>query len=219
MVGTKHSRSTRAPIRRGIILDGNGHLLGRLASVVAKQLLRGERVTVLRCEGINISGTFQRNKNKFLRYLNKRVLSNPKRGPYHFRAPSMIFARTVRGMIPYQTKRGAWAMRRLSTFDGKPKPYDKKKAYVCPRAMRRMRLRPSGAYCYLGRLSAEMGWQHADIVKKLETKRKELGKTYWEEKQKKMALHEDAIKQVNAALVEKIGQVRADTLAKYGYVQ
>ncbi|PIO60432.1 hypothetical protein TELCIR_18070 [Teladorsagia circumcincta] len=31
-----------------IIIDGKDHLLGRLASIVAKQLLQGEKVAVLR---------------------------------------------------------------------------------------------------------------------------------------------------------------------------
>ncbi|RUS90614.1 hypothetical protein EGW08_001611, partial [Elysia chlorotica] len=45
-----------------IVIDGRGHLLGRLASIVAKTLLNGQRVVVVRCEGINISGNFYRNK-------------------------------------------------------------------------------------------------------------------------------------------------------------
>lgn len=44
------------------MLDGRGHLLGRLAAIVAKQVLLGQKVVVVRCEGINISGNFYRNK-------------------------------------------------------------------------------------------------------------------------------------------------------------
>ena len=33
-----------------VVIDGRGHLLGRLASIVAKQLLMGQRVIVVRCE-------------------------------------------------------------------------------------------------------------------------------------------------------------------------
>lgn len=46
------------------MLDGRGHLLGRLAAIVAKQVLLGRKVVVVRCEGINISGNFYRNKCK-----------------------------------------------------------------------------------------------------------------------------------------------------------
>lgn len=33
-----------------IVIDGRGHLVGRLASKIAKELLRGQRVVVVRCE-------------------------------------------------------------------------------------------------------------------------------------------------------------------------
>ncbi|XDV43197.1 hypothetical protein PO909_011716 [Leuciscus waleckii] len=108
-----------------LILDGRGHLLGRLAAIVAKQVLLGHKIVVVRCEGINISGNFYRNKLKYLAFLRKRMNTNPSRGPYHFRAPSRIFWRTVRGMLPHKTKRGQAALDRLKVFDGIPPPYDK----------------------------------------------------------------------------------------------
>lgn len=45
-----------------IVIDGKGHLLGRLASIVAKQLLNGQKIVVVRCEALNISGKFFRAK-------------------------------------------------------------------------------------------------------------------------------------------------------------
>merc|ERR1712198_525236 len=65
-----------------LVIDGRGHLLGRLASIIAKALLQGQRVVVVRCEGIDISGSFYRNKLKYMDYLRKRCLVNPKRGPF-----------------------------------------------------------------------------------------------------------------------------------------
>ena len=35
-----------------VIVDGKGHLLGRLASIVAKQLLIGKKIVVVRTEAI-----------------------------------------------------------------------------------------------------------------------------------------------------------------------
>ena len=80
-----------------VIIDGKGHLLGRLAAIIAKQLLLGEKVVVVRCEDINISGNFHRSKLKYLAFLRKRCNVRPSKGPYHFRAPSKILWRTVRG--------------------------------------------------------------------------------------------------------------------------
>lgn len=45
-----------------VVIDGKGHLLGRLASIVAKQLLSGQKIVVVRAEALNISGEFFRAK-------------------------------------------------------------------------------------------------------------------------------------------------------------
>lgn len=52
-----------------------------------------------RCECLVFSGIFFRNKLKYLSFLRKRCNVNPQRGPFHQRAPSKIFQRTVRGKI------------------------------------------------------------------------------------------------------------------------
>lgn len=85
-------------------------------------------------------------------------------GPFHFRAPSKMFWRTVRGMIPHKTPRGAAAMERLKTFEGVPPPYDKKKRVVVPQALRVLRLKPGRKYCTVGRLGHEFGWKYQDVV-------------------------------------------------------
>lgn len=90
---------------------------------------------------------------------------NPTRGgPFHFRAPSRIFYKTVRGMIPHKTARGAAAMERLKVFEGVPAPYDKVKRMVVPQALRVLRLKPGRKYCTVGRLSHEVGWKYQDVV-------------------------------------------------------
>lgn len=101
-----------------VVIDGKGHLLGRLASIVAKQLLFGKKVVVVRCEAMIISGsckqpsnlsvpllaillcllyfsTVTRNKVKYAQFIKKRMNTNPGRGPFHFRSPARIFWRTV----------------------------------------------------------------------------------------------------------------------------
>lgn len=40
-----------------IIIDGRDHLLGRLASIVAKELLAGQKVVIVRCEDMVVSGS------------------------------------------------------------------------------------------------------------------------------------------------------------------
>jgi large subunit ribosomal protein L13Ae len=171
-----------------ILIDGSGHLLGRLASVVAKAILQGQRIVLVRCEEINISGSFYRNKLKYLKFLKLRCNVKPSRGPFHLRAPSRIFWRTVRGMIPHKTKRGAEALNRLKVYEGIPPPYDKKKRMVVPCALRVLRLKPGRKYCVLGRLSHEVGWKYQDVVKTLEEKRKARATEWYLQKKRIMVI-------------------------------
>ncbi|CAN0204441.1 unnamed protein product, partial [Phaeothamnion confervicola] len=55
----------------------------------------GNKVVVVRCEEITISGSLVRNKVKYMQFLKKRHNTNPARGPYHFRSPARIFWRSV----------------------------------------------------------------------------------------------------------------------------
>merc|ERR1712119_175046 len=119
------------------LIDAHGHLLGRLAATVAKELLNGHKVVLVRCEGLLISGNFYRNKLKYLDFLKKRTRTNPKKGPFHFRAPSKMTWRVIRGMLPHKLKRGAEALDRLKVFDGMPAPYDKQKRMEVQRHHRR----------------------------------------------------------------------------------
>ena len=48
--------------------------MGRLASIVAKQILAGQRVVVVRAEELNISGSFFRAKSKPSIHALQRVL-------------------------------------------------------------------------------------------------------------------------------------------------
>lgn len=77
-----------------------------------------------------------------------------------------MFWRTVRGMLPHKTPRGAAALERLKTFEGVPPPYDHKKRVVVPQALRVLRLKPGRKYCTVGRLGHEFGWKYRDIVAK-----------------------------------------------------
>ncbi|XP_017720948.1 PREDICTED: 60S ribosomal protein L13a-like [Rhinopithecus bieti] len=56
-------------------------LWGHLAAIVAKQVLLGQKVVVVHCEGINISGNFYRKKLKYLAFLHKWMNISPCRSP------------------------------------------------------------------------------------------------------------------------------------------
>ncbi|KAL8595306.1 60S ribosomal protein L13A [Nucella lapillus] len=197
---------------RPIVIDARGHLLGRLAAIVAKTLLQGQRVVVVRCEGINISGNFYRNKLKYLEYLKKRCNVKPSRGPFHFRAPSKMFIRVVRGMLPHKTARGKEAMDRLKTFEGIPPPYDKQKRMVVPSALKVLRLGQTRKYCNLNRLAHEVGWKYQKVIGTLEARRKVKSKQFYERKRKLQQLRDQAKKNV-APKVQKYQEM----ITAFGY--
>merc|ERR1712119_195733 len=154
------------------LIDAHGHLLGRLAATVAKELLNGHKVVLVRCEGLLISGNFYRNKLKYLDFLKKRTRTNPKKGPFHFRAPSKMTWRVIRGMLPHKLKRGAEALDRLKVFDGMPAPYDKQKRMVVPSCMKVVKLKPHRKYAPISRLAHEVGWKYKGIIDAMEVKRR-----------------------------------------------
>merc|ERR1711879_344045 len=182
-----------------IVVDCRDHLLGRLASTVAKELLCGQKIICVRCEDIVMSGGLIRNRFKFMNFLRKRMATNPKKGPYHYRNPGKFFWRVVRGMVPHKTSRGAAALERLKVFEGVPPPYDRKKKMVVPSALRVLRLKPGRKYCTLKRLSHEVGWSYRDVVDCLEEKRKVKAAAFHERKMASVKAQTAALKAATKA--------------------
>ena len=190
-----------------IVIDAKGHMFGRLASYVAKELLNGQKIVVVRTEGINISGSLFRNKLKYMEFLRKTRNANPRRGHIHYRNPARIFWRTVRGMIPHKTQRGMEALGRLKAFEGVPYPYDHKKRLVVPDALRVLRIKPFRDTCVLGDLASQVGWTKQELVGRLEEKRVAKSAKYWAVRKAKIqtrakAANSNALKTLNAALAK-----------------
>ena len=193
-----------------IVIDGRGHLVGRLASKVAKELLRGQKVVVVRCEQLVLSGSLFRNKLNFAEFMRKAINTNPRRGFKHYRSPSRMFWRSLRGMMPHKTPRGKAALARLKVFEGIPFPYDVKKRVVVPEALKVVRIKSYRNTCLLGELSSHYGWTKSEIVATLEEKRKVKSQKFWEAKQKKVAARAKAMGD------KKLAKVNAE-LAKHGF--
>merc|ERR1712187_9039 len=188
------------------------HLAGRLCATVATDLLRGNHVTVVRCEGIFITGNFYRNKLIMLEKLNHRTATNPKDGPFHYRAPSDMIFRMVRGMLPNKTGRGQRVHANLKCIDGCPSPYDHTKKFKIPAALRQVRSAPGRKIASLGRLCHEVGWKYQDVVARLEGKRLANAKVWHSHVQKKQAKRAQATK----ACAKKTAKIDAE-LAAMGY--
>merc|ERR1712194_502284 len=196
--------------RKEVVIDGRGHLQGRLASIVAKELLNGQKVAVVRCEQINISNSLYRQQLKrdaFNRLTNN---VNPKKGPFHYRSPSKIFWRVIRGMIPHKTARGAAALDRLTVHDGCPHPYDLKKKMVVPQALKILRIKPHRKWCVLGDLAVKAGWKNKALIEKLESSRRVRSETFFKKKLGAIKTRKGAAEKVSLsadqkALLAKVG--------------
>ena len=104
-----------------IVVDGTHHIAGRLSSHVAKLLLKGNRVTIVNCEKIMISGTRSNIIKEYRDFLKISSIIHPRHGPFHPRRPDTIIARMIRGMLPRKKPSGKSALERLRTYIGAPK--------------------------------------------------------------------------------------------------
>lgn len=195
-------------LEKPIVIDCRDHLLGRLCSVVAKELLAGQKVVLVRCEDMVISGSLVRNQTKYAQFRNKRMNTNPSRGPFHFKSPARIVWRTVRGMVHQKTHRGQAAIGRLSSFEGIPHPYDKVKRKVIPAALRVVRLKPGRKYTRMGDLANNVGWKHQELVSSLEDKRRAKAEVFFQKKKAAAALKAKA-EEAAAGDLAKVNEVLA----------
>jgi large subunit ribosomal protein L13 len=103
------------------VINGEGKILGRLASSTAKILLNGESVTVVNAEKILISGHVRDMFSKYKQRVEFKDKANPEHSPYYSRRPDLFVKRVVRGMLPYKKPRGKAAYKRLLVYMGVPK--------------------------------------------------------------------------------------------------
>ncbi len=108
------------------IIDGEGAILGRLASYAAKEALKGEEIVILNCDKVIISG------NK--KYLQKKIkekrskVGHSQKGPKYPKTSEKIVKRTIRGMLPdHRFGRGRDAFKRIKCYKNVPKEFEESK--------------------------------------------------------------------------------------------
>jgi len=137
------------------VIDASNAILGRLASVVAKRLLNGEKIAIINAEKAIISGKFESIVEKYKEWLKIRTSTNPKRGPFHYRRPDKLVKRIIRGMLPWKKPRGKQAYKRLKVYIGIPEEFKGKEPIKISEADG-SRLR--GKYITILELSKQIGW-------------------------------------------------------------
>ncbi len=99
------------------IYDAENQILGRLCSVIAKELLKGENIFVVNAEKAVLAGN---PKAKIESYMERVHRGDPIHGPFYPKQSDEIFRRTVRGMLPWDKTKGREAYGRLKVFVGVP---------------------------------------------------------------------------------------------------
>ena len=141
---------------RPIVVDATNHIAGRLASNVAKLLMKGNRVSVVNCEKIMMSGTRSNQIKEYREFLEINSIINYKHGPVHYRRPDTVMAKMIRQMLPFDRKpSGKEAHQRLRTYIGSPKEIKSLEKIQFEKA--KIRKTPSN-YTALGEICRVIGW-------------------------------------------------------------
>jgi len=114
------------------IIDGKNEILGRLASYVAREALKGEEIAIVNCEQIIITG----NKGFIKENLEAKRLrvGSTQKGPKVSRTSEKIVKRVIRGMLPnYRVGRGREAFKRIKCYAGTPKEFEEAKKILAGR--------------------------------------------------------------------------------------
>jgi large subunit ribosomal protein L13 len=150
------SQETVVSIDKPIVVDATDHIAGRLSSNVAKLLLKGNRVSVVNCEKIMISGTRTNIISEYRGFLEVNSVIHPRHGPVHPRRPDTIMKKMIRGMLPYGKKpSGILAHKRLRTYIGSPKELSSFEKIQFKEA----KIRKSAAnYTTVGDIAKIIGW-------------------------------------------------------------
>lgn len=144
------------------IYDATGQVLGRLASVVAKQLLNGEQVNVICAEKTVISGSKNATDAYFLAKTDKKHQTGGKlKGPFVRRLPDRIVSRTIRGMLPFKTPHGREAFRRLKVYAGLPEGIDRSEVLVLEKSRKAGKLKKQTTVLAV---SKRLGAKNLDVL-------------------------------------------------------
>jgi len=135
------------------VYNGEGMLLGRLGSIVAKQALLGEEVRIVNCDKVIVSG----NKRKIFEHEKQRLdrKGYPLKSAKNPRLADRFVRRRIRGMLPWDTARGQQAYKRIMCHVGVPEDLQSQKLLVLEKAS--VKKLPSLRYVTVGEIVKELG--------------------------------------------------------------
>jgi large subunit ribosomal protein L13 len=132
------------------LIDGEGAVLGRLASTLASESLDGEKIVVVNTENVVVSGE----KSDVVDDYRGKVERSVDRGPFHPRRPEGVAKRAVRGMLPYKKQRGKDALSRVRFYVDVPEEYEDEEFDEPDKVVDDI---GKGGYVTLGEISEKIG--------------------------------------------------------------
>lgn len=112
-----------------LVVDGENAKLGRLAAFIAKELLNGEEVYLVNSEKLILSGNPRRTVERYLVRRRLKNKANPEHSPHWSRVPHLLVKRIIRGMLPWDSRRGREAYKKLKVYIGKPEKVPEAKKF------------------------------------------------------------------------------------------
>lgn len=99
-----------------LVFDADNAIVGRMGTVVAKELLRGNEVIIINAEKAIITG----NKDNIIFRIKKwrKKGGSSQNGPKVSKMPDRLLKRMIRGMLPWDRPKGREAWRRLKCYVG-----------------------------------------------------------------------------------------------------
>ncbi|RLJ08307.1 MAG: 50S ribosomal protein L13 [Candidatus Aenigmatarchaeota archaeon] len=133
-----------------LIFDASDCIAGRLASLVAKEILKGNRVSIVNAEKAVILGNPEAIEQTWREKVER---GHPYQGPFYPKQPERILRRIIRGMVPRKKPRGREALKRLRIFIGVPEGYEEREKIRPEKVVKK----PHHKFIYLGELSLKLG--------------------------------------------------------------
>ena len=132
------------------VINAENCVAGRLASFVAKRLLKGEEIVIVNAEKAIVTGNPKVIENFFGEKIKR---GDPYHGPFYPKKPENILRRIVRGMLPHRKPRGRSAYKRLKVYRSVPGEFKNMESEVIGKAKSKFECK----FVYLEDISKKFG--------------------------------------------------------------
>ena len=138
------------------VINGEHMILGRVASYIAKASLFGEKISLVNCDKIIITG----NKHSIFKrqHLLSEMKGKPTKGIFYQRRPDFFVRRSIKRMLP-DSERGKAALKKIKCYIATPENLRNVKQETVANA--HIQKLPNLKYLTVGELCLRMGakWQ------------------------------------------------------------